>query len=89
MKTSIRSKRFTIGIVLFIAIILLLSILSVYFLNRLSMKTSAILKENHYSVVFAQDMSVDLIIINKEIINCFLTNKNPDTILINSSFALI
>ena len=83
MKTSIRSKRFTMGIVLFLAIILLLSILSVFFLNRLSMKTSAILKENHYSVVFAQNMSVDLIIINREIINCFLTNKNPDTILIN------
>jgi len=88
MKTSIRSKRFTMGIVLFLAIILLLSILSVFFLNRLSGKTSAILKENNYSVVFAQDMSVDLIIINQEIINCFLTNKNPDTILINKELKL-
>ena len=88
MKTSIRSKRFIMGIVLFLAIILLLSILSVFFLYRLSMKTSAILKENHYSVVFAQNMSVDLIIINKEIINCFLTNKNPDTILINKELKL-
>ena len=88
MKTSIRSKRFTMGIVLFLAIILLLSILSVFFLNRLSNKTGAILKENHYSVVFAQDMSVDLIIINKEVINCFLTNKNPDTILINKELKL-
>jgi two-component system, NtrC family, sensor histidine kinase KinB len=88
MKTSIRSKRFTMGIVLFLAIILLLSILSVFFLNRLSKKAGAILKENHYSVVFAQDMSVDLIIINQEIINCFLTNKNPDTILINKELKL-
>jgi len=84
MKTPIRSKRFIMGIVLFLAIILLLSILSVFFLTRLSMKTGAILKENHYSVVFAQDMSADLIIINKEIINCFLTNKNHDTILITN-----
>ena len=88
MKTSIRSKRFTMGIVLFLVIILLLSILSVFFLNRLSGKTSAILKENHYSVVFAQDMSVDLIIINQEIINCFLTNKNPDTLIINNELTL-
>lgn len=88
MKTSIRSKRFTIGIVLFLAIILLLSILSVFFLNRLSGKTSAILKENHYSVVFAQDMSVDMIIINQEIINCFLTNKSPDNVIINKELKL-
>jgi methyl-accepting chemotaxis protein len=83
MKKSIRSRRFTSGIVVFLAIILLLSVLSVFFLNRLSMKTGAILKENHYSVVFAQDMSVNLMNINKEIINGFLTNKNPDTLLIN------
>jgi two-component system, NtrC family, sensor histidine kinase KinB len=83
MKTSIRSKRFIMGIALFLAIILLLSTSSVFFLNRLSMKTSAILKANHYSIVFAQDMSVDLMVINNEIINCFLVNKYPDTILIN------
>lgn len=88
MKTSIRSKRFTMGLVLFLAIILLLSILSVFFLNRLSIKTSAILKENHYSVVFAQDMSDDLMIMNKEIVTCFLTNKNPDTTLINNQLKL-
>ena len=75
MKTQIRSRRFIMGMVLFIAIILMLSVVSIFFLTRLSVKTAAILKENHYSVVFAQDMSVDLIIINKEIINCFLTNK--------------
>ena len=36
MKTSIRSTRFTMGMVLFLVIILLLSISSAYFLNRLS-----------------------------------------------------
>ena len=88
MKTSIRSKRFTMGMVLFLVIILLLSISSAYYLNRLSGKTSAILKENHYSVVYARDMSEDLTNINQEIINCFLTNKNPDTLIINQEFML-
>ena len=66
MKTSIRSKRFTMGMVLFLVTILLLSVSSAFYLNRLSGKTSAILKENHYSVVYAQDMSE------------VLTNINPD-----------
>jgi methyl-accepting chemotaxis protein len=66
------------GIILFLVIILLLSVLSAFYLNRLSGKTSAILKENHYSVVFARDMSQNLTIINQEITYCFLTNKNPD-----------
>ena len=88
MKTSIRSKRFTMGMVLFLVIILLLSVSSAYYLNRLSGKTSAILKENHYSVVYAQDMSEDLTNINQEITNCFLTNKNPDTSIINKEFMI-
>ncbi len=88
MKTSIRSKRFTIGIVLFLVIILLLSISSAFYLNRLSGKTNAILKENHYSVVYARDMSEDLTNINQEIINCFLANKNPDTLILNKEFML-
>jgi NtrC-family two-component system sensor histidine kinase KinB len=88
MKTSIRSARFTIGMVLFLVIILLLSISSAFFLNRLSGKTNAILKENHYSIVYAQDMSEDLVNINQRIINCFFTNKNPDTLVINNEFIL-
>jgi nitrogen fixation/metabolism regulation signal transduction histidine kinase len=88
MKTSIRSTRFTMGMVLFLVIILLLSISSAFYLNRLSGKTSAILKENHYSVVYAQDMSEDLTNINQGIINSFLTNKNPDTLVINKEFML-
>jgi len=88
MKTSIRSKRFTMGMVIFLASILLLFITSTYFLNRLSGKTSAILKENHYSVVYAQDMSDVLITIDREIINSFLTNESPDTAIINREFLL-
>jgi len=88
MKTSIRSKRFTFGMVLFLLIILLLSISSAFYLNRLSNKTNAILKENHYSVVFAQDMSENLTNIDKLFINWLLTNKNPDTLIIYSGFTL-
>jgi methyl-accepting chemotaxis protein len=88
MKTSIRSKRFTMGMVLFLVIILLLSISSAFYLNRLSGKTSAILKENHYSVVYARDMSVELTNINQGMTYCFITNKNPDTLAINKGFEL-
>jgi methyl-accepting chemotaxis protein len=88
MKTSIRSKRFTMGMVLFLVTILLLSVSSAYYLNRLSGKTSAILKENHYSVVYAQDMSDVLITINRVIINSYLTSKSPDTAIINREFIL-
>jgi methyl-accepting chemotaxis protein len=88
MKTTIRSKRFTMGMVLFLASILLLSVSSAYYLNKLSGKTSAILKENHYSVVYAQDMSEILITINRGIINSLLTNKSPDTAIINKEFIL-
>ena len=88
MKTSIRSSRFTMGMVLFLVIILLLSISSAFYINRLSRKTSAILKENHYSVVYARDMSEDLTNINQGIINPFITNKNPDTLFINQEFTL-
>jgi methyl-accepting chemotaxis protein len=88
MKTSIRSKRFTMGMVLFLVSILLLSVSSAFYLNRLSGKTSAILKENHYSVVYAQNMSEVLTNVNQGIINSFLTNKNPDTTIINREFML-
>jgi nitrogen fixation/metabolism regulation signal transduction histidine kinase len=88
MKTSIRSARFTMGMVLFLGIILLLSITSAFYLNRLSNKTNAILKENHYSVVYAQDMSENLTNINQDIINCTLTNKKPDNQVINNELLL-
>jgi len=86
MKTSIRSKKFTMGMVLFLVIILLLSVSSGYYLNRLSSKTSAILNENHYSVVYARDMSENLININRSVFDGYLSKKNPDTITINNEF---
>jgi hypothetical protein len=88
MKSSIRSARFTMGMVLFLVIILLLSVSSAYYLNRLSNKTNAILKENHYSVVYAKEMAEALTNINQEIITCFLSNKTPDTLIINKEFML-
>ena len=82
MKTSIRT-RFTLGVVFFLVIILILSVLSAYYLNMLSGKTSAILKENHYSVIYARDMSENLTNINQEITTNYLTNKNLDSSFIN------
>ena len=81
MKPSIRTK-FSLGIGFFFVIILILSILSGYYLNRLSKKTSAILKENVISIVITRDMSEALTNINQEIINCFFLHKKPDSLLI-------
>jgi two-component system, NtrC family, sensor histidine kinase KinB len=87
MKTSIRT-RFTLGVVFFLVIILLLSVLSAFYLNMLSGKTRAILKENHYSVIFARDMSHYLTNINQEVTSNFLANKNSDSIFINKELEL-
>jgi NtrC-family two-component system sensor histidine kinase KinB len=86
MKTSVRNKRFTIGMVLFVAIILILSVSSAFYLNKLSWKTNAILKENHYSVVYARDMSEALLDINQYITACFIANKKPDSLILNKEF---
>lgn len=88
MKTSIRNKNFILGIVLFLTIIIILSIFSVFYLTKLSNKTSAILKENHYSVVYARDMAEHLTIINQKIANGFLLTKNIDTLIVNNEFTL-
>ena len=84
MKISIRT-RFFLGMVFFFVIIAGLSFLSAYHLNRLSNKTDALLKENHFSVIFARDMGEDLTILNQEINHCFLTEVHPDTSLITST----
>lgn len=81
MKISIRT-RFTLGMVFFFVIIAGLSILSAYHLNRLSQKTDAILKENHFSVIFARDMAEDLTILNQEVTRSFVTGNGPDSSLI-------
>ena len=87
MRTSIRT-RFIFFVVFFLVIILLLSVLSAFYLNKLSGKTSAILKENHYSDVYARDMSEDLTNINQEITKCFLMNKSSDVIFIRKQLNL-
>jgi len=69
--------------VFFFLVIAALSILSAYHLNRLSSKTDAILKENHFSVIFARDMAEGLTIINQEINQCFVTGNLPDSNLID------
>ena len=84
MKISIRT-RFFLGMVFFFAIIAGLSFLSAYHLNRLSKKTDALLKENHFSVIFARDMGEDLSLLNLEINRSFLTEVHPDTSLIAST----
>jgi NtrC-family two-component system sensor histidine kinase KinB len=78
MKQSIRT-RFTLGMIFIFIIILVLSIFSGYYVNKLSNKTSAILKENYLSVVYAREMTEGIMNINQEITTCYLTNKNPDS----------
>jgi len=87
MKLSIRSK-FSVGMV-FLVIILVLSIFSAYYMNKMSMETSAILKENYLSVVYAREMAEGLTYINQEITNCIITNKNSDSIYIKKELNII
>jgi len=77
-----------LGIVLFLTIILVLSVFSVFYLTKLSNKTRAILKENHYSVVYARNMAEQLTIINQEIANGLLLTKNIDTLMVKNEFTL-
>ncbi len=63
-------------------IILVLSVFSGYYMNKLSNKTSAILKENFVSVVYAREMSEGIMNISQEITTCFLTNRTPDSLKI-------
>jgi two-component system, NtrC family, sensor histidine kinase KinB len=85
MKKSIRNPRFTLGIILFLLIILLLSVLSDIYLNKLAGKTAAILEENHNSVVYARDMSEQLTIADHELSSGFISNKLPDTLAIGNA----
>lgn len=81
MKKTIR-LRFISGVVFFLVIIILISVLSAFFLNRLSEKTDKILKENHDSVVYAREMSESMTLINQEILACYFSGKSPDSVLI-------
>jgi methyl-accepting chemotaxis protein len=88
MKQSIRT-RFTLGMIFLFIIILVLSVFSGYYLNKLSNKTSAILKENYLSVVYAREISEGIMNINQEITNCFLTKRNPDSLRIAKEVSVI
>lgn len=88
MKHSIRT-RFTLGMIFLFIIILVLSVFSGYYLNKLSNKTSAILNENFRSVVYAREISEGIMAINYEITTGFLTNKKPDSERISKELKLI
>jgi NtrC-family two-component system sensor histidine kinase KinB len=81
MKSSIRT-RFTLGMIFLFLIILVLSVFSGYYMNKLSDKTSAILKENYLSVVYAREMTEGIIAVNQEIFSSFLTKRNTDSVKI-------
>ena len=88
MKLSIRTK-FTLGMVFIFIIILVLLGFSAFYLNKLSNKTSAILKENYLSVVYAREMSEGLLNINQEITTGYLLNKNLDSQIIQKELGTI
>jgi two-component system, NtrC family, sensor histidine kinase KinB len=88
MKHPIRT-RFTLGMIFLFLIILILSVFSGYYLNKLSNKTSAILKENYLSVVYAREMSEGIMNINQEITTGYLSNRYPDSLRIAKEISLI
>lgn len=88
MKLSIRTK-FTLGMVFIFVIILTLLGFSAFYLNKMSNKTSAILKENYLSVVYAREMTDGLMNINLEITTGFLANRNPDSQVIQKELGVI
>ena len=81
MKLSIRTK-FTLGMVFIFLIILILLGFSAFYLNKLSNKTSAILKENYLSVVYAREMTDGISKINQEMTTAFLEKRNPEKTMI-------
>jgi methyl-accepting chemotaxis protein len=88
MKQSIRT-RFTMGMIFLFLIILILAVFSGYYVNKLSAKTSAILKENYLSVVYSREMSDAIMRVNQEITTSFLLKKNADSAKIKNELDLI
>jgi methyl-accepting chemotaxis protein len=88
MKHSIRT-RFAMGMIFLFLIILVLAVFSGYYVNRLSGKTSAILKENYLSVVYSREMSEGIMSINQELTTDFLMNSNTDSMKIIKGLNLI
>ena len=88
MKLSIRTK-FAWGMVFIFIIIITLLGFSAFYLNKMSNKTSAILKENYLSVVYAREMTDGLMNINLEITTGYLANRNPDSQFIQKELGII
>jgi NtrC-family two-component system sensor histidine kinase KinB len=87
MKHSIRT-RFNLGMIFLFMIILVLAVFSGYYLNKLSDKTSAILKENYLSVVYAREMAEGITNIDQEITAAYLSRRNSDSLKIAGGIAL-
>lgn len=87
MKVSIRTK-FNIGILFLFFIILVLLGFSAFYLNKMSNKTSAILKENHLSVRYARDMSEALLQVDQELTIACLSGKIPNKMLVEKEINL-
>jgi two-component system, NtrC family, sensor histidine kinase KinB len=81
MKTSALIKT-SVGVMVFFFFILLIGIAK--YLNDLSNKTTAILKENHNSVVYARDMSNSLKTLNQEMVIGFLSDAKPDISIVSN-----
>lgn len=81
MKLSIRTK-FGLGMFFIFLIILILLGFSAFYLNKISNKTSAILKENYLSVVYAREMTDGISKINQEMTTSFLEKRNPEKAMI-------
>jgi len=88
MKHSIRT-RFTLGMIFLFLIILILSVFSGYYMNTMSKKTGAILKENYLSVIYAREMSDGITNINQEITTAYLLKRSPDSVKINRELGAI
>lgn len=88
MRHSIRIK-FTMGMIFLFIIILVLAVFSGYYLNKLSDKTSAILKENYLSVVYAREMSEGIRAINQEITTSFLNGTISDSLKISNELKIV
>jgi two-component system, NtrC family, sensor histidine kinase KinB len=84
MRHSVR-RRITFGMIFLFLIILVLSVFSGYYMNKLSGKTSAILKENYLSVVYARDMSESLMNMDRELTTSYLKKVTPDTVMISGA----
>jgi methyl-accepting chemotaxis protein len=64
---------------------MILLVFSAVNLNKVSKKTNLILSENHYSVIYAREMSENLTNLNQEFTSSIILNSRPDSVLMNES----